>query len=329
MFFEKIRGHEEILERFKVWLASDAFHGVYLFSGPKGIGKYSIAKELSRYIICKGVQDATCRCNSCRLFPNSPDFLEIGNNVGNVIKVGDIEPIDEFVDLLPSLGRKKVLLIDDAERMNGTSANRLLKTLEDVKSHLVVFLISSKPERMIPTVLSRSNQIRFSALGPQRVLEILKEKGYKSKRLSDFRRAVPTLSQSILNNFDTYDHCVEWVQEFMVSFSNSDEDDLIGTIESWDESDDLIYCSEIMLIFLSDILRIHMDDKNTVFNSENIGILERLSLDWKMTLCVAALEKLRPILLDYKKGVNIKLRPRISAWVGWMYAFMQKEKNGR
>jgi hypothetical protein len=329
LFFEKIRGHEEILERFKTWLASDAFQGVYLFSGPKGVGKYSIAKELSRYIICNGVQDSTCRCSSCKLFPGSPDFLEIGNGTGNVIKAGDIESIDGFADLLPSLGRKKVLLIDDAERMNGTSANRLLKILEDVKSHLIVFLISSKPEWMIPTVLSRSNQIRFSALSPQRVLEILKEKGYKSKRLSDFRRAVPTLSHSILNNFDTYDRCVGWVQEFMANFSTSDEDDLLGTIESWDETDDLAYCSEIMLVFLSDILRIHMDDKNIVFNSDNIDMVERMSLSWKMKLCVAALEKLRPILLDYKRGVNIKLRPRISAWVGWIYAFMQKERNDR
>lgn len=329
MFFEKIRGHEDILERFRTWLASDAYEGVYLFSGPKGVGKYTIAKELSKYVICSGVQDSTCRCGTCKLFPDSPDFLEVGKSTGDVIKVRDIEPIEGFVDLLPSIGKKKVLLIDDAERMNGTSANRLLKILEDVKSHLVVFLVSSKPEWMIPTVLSRSNRIRFPALSPQRVIEILKEKGYKSKRLPDFKRAVPMLSQSILSNFETYDRCVDWVQEFMANFPVSDEDDLFAAIESWDETGDLAFCAEIMLVFLSDLLRMHMDDKNIVFNSQNPDIMERLLLQWRRDLCVVALEKLRPILIDYKKGVNIKLRPRISALVGWMYVFMQKEKNGR
>lgn len=329
MFFEKIKGHEELLERFRSWLASDAYQGVYLFSGPKGVGKHTIARELSRYIICKGVQDSTCRCNSCKMFPSSPDFLEIGSKAGDVIKTADIASVDEFVDLLPSVGRKKVLLIDGAEKLNRTSANRLLKTLEDIKSHLVVFLISSKPERMVPTVLSRSNQIRFSALGPQRILEILKDMGYSSKRLSDFRRAVPTLSHSILNHFETYDRCVGWVQEFMANFATSEEDDLQATIDSWDQAGDLLCCTELMLIYLSDILRIHLDEKNTVFNSENISIVERMSLSWKRDICVVALEKLRPILLDYKKGVNIKLRPRICALVGWVYIFMQKEKDGR
>jgi hypothetical protein len=170
--------------------------------------------------------------------------------------------------------------------------------------------------------------VSFSALSPQRVVDILKGLGYKSSRLNDFRRAIPVLSESILGNFEAYDSCVGYITEFMGNFGTSEEDDLLSIVDSWNTSELLLYCLEILLIFISDVLRIHLDDKNTVFYSEKSDIIERLSLTWKRDICVIALEKIRPILLDYKKGVNIKISPRFKSLVSWIYVLMQKEKNG-
>lgn len=327
MLFEKIIGHSETLSLFEEWILNDAFEGVYLFHGPRGVGKYTIARELSKSIICNGVQDSTCRCNSCKLFPNSPDFLEIDSETGKVIKTADVQDVEEFMDLLPFKGRKKVLLIDDAERFNRTSANQLLKVFEDIKSHVVVILVSSAPERIIPTILSRTTQVQFSGLNPQAIAHILKEMGHKSGNIESFKKAIPVLSGSILSSFDDYNQCYGWVSEFVSSFHNTQEDDLLSTLDRWNDSEEkLQHCLEILLIYVSDILRINLDDKDTVFNSDKTDLLENLSLSWNMMMCITALEKIRPVILDYKKGVNIRLLPRFKSVVSWLYLFAQKDK---
>jgi DNA polymerase III gamma/tau subunit len=324
MYFQNIKGHEELLDSFKSWLLQNYYRGVYLFEGPKGVGKYTTAKVLSRYLTCTGVKDDSCWCESCKLFPNIPDFLEITSD-SNVIKLSDIEVVNSFVSLRPFKSKQKVILIDDAERLNGATSNQLLKIFEDLPSHIVIFLVSSCPERMISTILSRSKRINFYALYPETVSKILEEKGFTSKRLTEFKRMLPFLSQSVLANYEKYVSCTDQVQEFVLNFINKEEDDLLSVINSFDQTDDLIYFLEIFHIFINDILKVHFDNKNTVFNAENPQMMDRLTLAWKRDICLNALERIRPIILDYKKGLNIKLRTRVESLVSWIYFYIKKK----
>lgn len=326
MFFQKIKSHEEHLAEFKDWLLNNKFEGVYLFEGPKGIGKHSIAKDLARYLVCSGVKDDSCSCENCKLFPSVPDYIEITSDEESVIKVSDIEAIEEFVNLMPYRGKYKVILIDDAERLNSTSASQLLKTLEDLKSHVIIFLISSYPERIIPTVLSRSKRIIFKSLHSTTILEILKEKGISPKNVEEFNKMIPFLSKSILVNYGIYTRYISFVQDFLMDFNKREEDELISTILDIDNNGELLYFLEIFLIYMCDILKVHYDNKRTVFNEGNNAILDKLTLEWKSDLCVVTLEKIRPILKDYKKGVNIKLRSRVESLVSWIYLMAKKEK---
>jgi len=326
MFFQKIKGHEEHLSEFKENLLNNKFEGVYLFEGPKGVGKYSIARYLARYLVCSGVTDDSCGCENCKLFPAIPDYLEISSNEEDIIKVADIDPIEEYVTLLPFKGKKRVILIDDAERLNNTAASQLLKTLEDLKSHVVIFLISSHPDRIIPTILSRSKRISFKPLHPTTITELLKEKGVGPKHLDEVSRMIPFLSHSILANYDVYFKNILLVQDFLVGFSKRDEEEIFSTVESIDAEGELIYFLEILLIYICDILKVHFDDRHTIFNEGNNAVLDKLTAEWKRDICVAALEKIRPIIKDYKKGVNIKLRSRVESLVSWIYLMNQKEK---
>jgi hypothetical protein len=325
MYFQKIKGHEETLDMFKKWLLQDYFGGVYLFEGPKGVGKYTTAKMLAKYLTCTGVKDDSCWCENCKLFPNTPDFLEV-TTTSNVIKISDIEPVDQFVSLRPFKSKQKVILIDDAERLNSFAANQLLKTLEDFKSHVIIFLVSSFPEKLIPTILSRSNRIPFKSLHPDTIVEIIKEKGFSQEKLPEFKRMLPFLSQSILANYDKYLSLVGEVQEFVLNFHKKDEDDLLAVINAYDQTEDLIYFLEVFHIFMNDILKIHLDDKDTVFNSGNPQVIDRMSLEWKRDICVIALERIRPIILDNKKGLNIKLKTRVESLISWIYMLSKKEK---
>jgi hypothetical protein len=326
MFFQRIKGHEHILDTFKEGILNNSFEGVYLFEGPKGIGKYTIAKCLSRYIICPGVKDDSCNCDICKVFPDSPDYLEIKSDEESVIKVSDIEAIDEFVTLRPFKGKNKVLLIDDAERLNNTSASQLLKTLEDLNSHAIIFLISSYPERIIPTILSRSKRIIFSPLHHTVISEILKEKSIPPKRAAEFNRMIPFLSKSLLGNYSIYSRYIDFMQGFVMDFNKKDEDDLLSIIASVDADGELIYFLEVFLIYICDILKIHFDDIHTIINAGNTAVFDKLTSEWKRDICVATLEKTRPILIDYKKGVNIKLRSRVESLISWIYLMARKEK---
>jgi hypothetical protein len=327
MYFQSIKGHEDTLDIFKQRLLQDKFEGVYLFEGPKGVGKYTIAKTLSKYITCTGVKDDSCWCESCKLFSNSPDFLEI-TSTSNVIKLSDIEVIDPFVSLRPFKSKQKVILIDDVERLNGAASNQLLKTLEDLKDHIVIFMISSNPDRIMSTILSRSNRIAFRGLYPAVVTEILKDKGItSSKKLDDYGKMIPYLSQSVLANYEKYVSCVEQVQEYVLNFNKKEEDDLLSMISIYEETDDLIYFLEVFYIFMNDILRVHLDDTSTVFNSDNPQLLDRLAKEWPRDLCVRAVEQIRPIILDNKKGVNIKLKTRVDSLISWLYILGKKEQS--
>jgi hypothetical protein len=326
MFFQKIKGHEEHLAEFKDWLLNNKFEGVYLFEGPKGIGKYSIARDISKYLVCTGVKDDSCSCENCKLFPSIPDYIEITSDEESIIKVSDIDAIEEFVNLMPYRGKYKVILIDDAERLNNTSASQLLKTLEDLKSHVIIFLISSYPERIIPTVLSRSKRIVFKSLHPTTILELLKEKGISPRNVEEFNKMIPFLSKSILVNYGVYTRYISFVQDFLMDFNKREEDELISMILDVDTNGELLYFLEILLIYMCDILKIHYDNKRTVFNEGNNAVLDKLTLGWKSDLCVVTLEKIRPILKDYKKGVNIKLRSRVESLVSWIYLMAKKEK---
>lgn len=326
MFFQKIKGHEQLLDTFKEWILNDKFEGVYLFEGPKGIGKYSVAKCLSKYIICLGVKDDSCNCDVCKVFPGSPDYLEITSDEESVIKVSDIESIEEFVTLRPYKGSHKVILIDDAERLNNTSASQLLKILEEVGNHVIIFLISSYPERIISTVLSRSKRVVFNPLHYTVISELLKEKSVSPKRAAEFNRMIPFLSKSLLANYSIYSKHIDFMQGFVMDFTKKDEDDLLSTIEGIDSEGELIYFLEVFLIYICDILKIHFDDKHTIFNVDNTAVFDKLTSEWKRDLCVATLEKIRPIVIDYKKGINIKLRSRVESLVSWIYLIARKEK---
>jgi replication-associated recombination protein RarA len=326
MFFQNIKGHEDLLDTFKEWILNDKFKGVYLFEGPKGIGKYSIAKYLSRYLICLGVKDDSCNCNSCKLFPNSPDYLEISSDEESVIKSSDVDAIDEFVTLRPFKGTNKVIIIDDVERLNNTSASQLLKTLEDLKDHVIVFLVSSYPERVIPTILSRTKRVFFNTLHPTTITELLKERDIPAKRVNEFNRMIPFLSKSLLSNYSIYTRYINLVLDFIMDFNKKEEDDLLSIIDSIDSENELIYFLEIFLIYICDILKIHFDNKHTIFGVDNPLIFDKLTIEWKRDLCVAVLEKLRPVIVDYKKGVNIRLKPRVASLISWVYLIAKKEK---
>lgn len=333
MFFTKIKGHLEVLSQLKEWLLNESFSGVYLLCGPKGVGKYSTAKILSKYILCNGLKDDSCRCDQCRQFPDHPDYLEIGTNEEE-IKVADIEKVDEFVTLLPFKSKYRVILIDNADNLNLQASNKLLKILEDSKPHTLFFLVSSFPEKLLPTVQSRTCPVEFKALHSEDVLEILKAQGMDSNKIETLKGAIPFLTQSVLKNALKYYEYVKELPGFLTSFSTKTEDEVLSYVSSINDKEELFYFIEILLVYTNDILKIKYDGSDSVIFKSYYDTTVKISLDWSDDICIALIEKIRKIIIDNNKNLYIKLYPRVRVAISWIYMILKteiekrKKKNG-
>lgn len=140
-----------------------------LFHGPRGVGKYGVALDVATALLGDGPALA-----------GSPDFMELrptvdkdtGKSVG--ISVDDIrERLRPWAYQRPLYGARKVVLIDDADRLTGDAANMLLKLLEEPPAYLLFLLVSSQVEQMIGTIASRCQQFAFHSLSDDAMDRVL------------------------------------------------------------------------------------------------------------------------------------------------------------
>ncbi len=151
----------------------------YLFAGESGIGKRFAALNLAKALNClKHVTshsfDACDECPSCRKIDSGthPDVLVIIPEKGE-IRVGEIRAVEEALSLRPFEGRRKVVIIDDADAMNQSAANAFLKTLEEPPEESLLILVTAHPGMLPETVRSRCSRINFVPLHPRACEEVI------------------------------------------------------------------------------------------------------------------------------------------------------------
>lgn len=325
MIFSKIKGHNSALSQISKEIQKQSFEGVFLFTGPMAVGKFTIAKAIGKYLTCTGLEDDTCRCENCRHFPNVPDYLEICKN-GGMITVGDVEPITSFLTLVAYRGKSRVIIIDDAHNMNKASANRLLKILEDIPKKCVVILISDSPDKLLPPMLSRCYQLNFSSLPVDDIRDLLKILGNDTRGIAEISRMIPYLSESVLVNYHRYTQQLLYVPKFLANINTMGEDDLITEIKEIDRSGNINIFIDILLIFVNDLLKIRYDSPDIVSSLKNIDRIEELTAIWKDDLCVYTLDRIRTFRAEMRKKINLNPGQLFLPTVLWIYYFLHKNK---
>ena len=203
--WQKIQGHDTIVERFRRALERGRLTGTFLFVGPPGVGKRRFAFALAMGLLCKQQSnlDPCGVCDSCRLFggKNSTDFdfenddfvsphpdlyyiakPPEAKDLPMELLVGDKEHRGQAglcynISRTPFLGNGKAAIINDADFFNAAGANALLKTLEEPPSDAVLILIGTSTAKQLPTIRSRCQIVRFAPLPPDVLSAILVEKG--------------------------------------------------------------------------------------------------------------------------------------------------------
>jgi len=191
MNWDSLRGHVAQIEMFRRTIARGRLGQAYLLIGAEGIGKRTFAEILAQALFCETHSDAelipcgTCPAckqmaagahpdfSSVRLLPNKRELL-IEQFIGPPERRGK-EGLCHDLALKPMSAQRKIALIDAADKMNDAAANALLKTLEEPPHGSLILLVAANEERLLPTIRSRCQTIRFAPLKETDVAELLLE----------------------------------------------------------------------------------------------------------------------------------------------------------
>lgn len=175
-------GHKEQLEKLRTALASGQLAHAYLFSGVEGIGKKLAALEFVRTLFCgnRDLQGMPCgTCIQCQKIGHGthPDVfrLEVMEEKKDII-IDQTRELQASIQMHPLEGKYKVVIIDNAELMNQAAANSVLKTLEEPPENTVFFLITSRLNMLLPTIVSRCQKMFFSPPPEADSIKLIKER---------------------------------------------------------------------------------------------------------------------------------------------------------
>ena len=286
--FEEVAGQEHIVKTLKNALATGKLAHAYLFAGPRGTGKTTMAKLLAKALNCdEGIGHQCNECKNCKAIIEGthPDVLELDAASNN--GVDEIRELIDKVKYGTILGRYKVYIIDEVHMLSTGAFNALLKTLEEPPEHVIFILATTEPHKILPTILSRCQRYDFTKLSDKdiknRIKSVLEHEGvtYNDEAvdiiisLADggMRDALSILDQVLAYSGNKLD-----VQDILDIFALESKDEkiaLLNAIIQKDVSDvlsrinryvslgtDIKRLTDDLLLILKDIL-IYQSSRNT------------------------------------------------------------------
>ena len=162
MNFDQFVGLDDLIAPLRAEFQAQRFVHAYLFSGPAGTGKHSVAAICARAIHCAGVVKPCDECPPCKrmLGGTHPDHAVVSAS-GRSIGVDEVRELIQRVSIKPFEGGRHTVIIDDAEKLTAQAQNALLKTLETPPGGAVFFLLTTSPSQLLPTIVSRCRHERF------------------------------------------------------------------------------------------------------------------------------------------------------------------------
>ena len=164
--FGEVLGQKPVTNTLKNQVKREELSHAYLFTGSRGVGKTSIARILAKAVNCKNVQEGE-PCGSCEICVQVADgkFLDlIEIDAASYTGVDNVRDIIEHVKFSPSLGKYKIIIIDEVHMLSKAAFNALLKTLEEPPKHAIFILATTEINKVLPTIISRTQRFDFKAL---------------------------------------------------------------------------------------------------------------------------------------------------------------------
>ena len=172
--FDDVCGQKVIVQTLKNTINNNKLTHAYLFIGPRGTGKTSIAKIFAKTINCENTKDGnSCEeCDICKLSNNNENIDIIEMDAASNNGVDEIREIKNHVTLMPTFSKYKVYIIDEVHMLSAGAFNALLKTLEEPPRHVIFILATTEPQKVPLTIMSRCQSFEFKSIS----VNLMKEK---------------------------------------------------------------------------------------------------------------------------------------------------------
>lgn len=190
MPFSDIPGNGRVKNILRLSLSRGRAPHSLLFHGPRGIGKLKTARVLAKALNCLTLPDDACdACPNCVALNRGledpelsfPDYVEVEAETEE-IKITQMKEIREIAYIKPMIGRKRIFVINEAERLNEESGNCLLKVLEEPPGWSYFILVTEYPSRILPTIRSRCRPLAFMPVATEEIEQALRDRGFEEEK---------------------------------------------------------------------------------------------------------------------------------------------------
>lgn len=236
----QIIGHEPQLNQLKQAAQKGQLANAYLLTGTEGIGKKLAVTHFAMWLFCASGNKPCENCPICQKIKHNthPDFLIISVEEDKKdISIEQMRQMQGRVQMHPMEAPRKIIIIDDAERMNSSAANSILKVLEEPPNLTHFFLISSRPHMLLPTIISRCQKITFSPPPQDKIVDhLIKTKGIDkitAQMLTELTNG--SLGMSLNFPLETVDDVIASLKKIWGKSIKPSE--IIAIAERWGKSD--------------------------------------------------------------------------------------------
>lgn len=301
MYFENIKGQKFAKKYLSNSIKSNMISHAYMFEGPSGIGKNTMARELAKILL------------EMEHLSNSPDYIEIKPD-GNSIKIAQIRKIQSDI-LVKPYKSYKIYVFDEAQKMTVEAQNALLKTLEEPPKYAIIILITNNKEALLDTIKSRCEIIKFTPIPLRDISNYLITTGVDEKRaslLANFSRGSMQKSIELSNSEDFYmmrEEIQKYVQTFL-SGNLIEIMDIQNSIEKY--KDQIISVLDLMINYFRDIMMAKENiDKSMIINLDKLTFIKNMS----RKITYSQLSKIIGIIEDTKDKLRSNCNFNISIQV--------------
>ena len=269
--FEDILGNDDVKKYLTNCIENKNFSHSYIFSGIKGIGKYTFAKDFAKCIL----EDSMMQ-----------DYYELGPD-GKSIKVAQIRELQNVINIKPTFSKKSVYIIDDADLMTIEAQNSLLKTLEEPPEYAVIILIVHNERSILSTVKSRCVNIKFNKLSDKDIKKyfLKNDLNFEDKNINVFK-----VLDGSLNNIDFIRDDYDELLKLTVFVTNLKKNKVINFFQDasvfYDNHDKIIRLLEYLNILLFEnsyfqLIEIVEKTKNKILMNNNFEMcIDYMILDF-------------------------------------------------